>query len=254
MEVAISHRNHNIAGPHPDGTASLIIGGMVRIEGQRGLGHYQGVLLPLCKNIFGFVATLCQASYKSNAKTTSCTRPPEHPHRRSRESGNPGQGRFPSPFALSLSKACPEGTRRACPEGTRRGPPPPKHTLTRAPGAQANAPVTLPPCNTHAMTSTRTSPQLLRRGAPRLHRACRQSPPLPRRQPEVVSHGRKSGKQIVVAGTNTPATKIPRAATPARETTSWRSRRPAPAAPASNQDPRRQEIGEVAKGGVPERC
>ena len=49
MEVAISHRNHNIAGPHPDGTASLIVGGMVRIEGQRGLGQYQGGLLPLCK-------------------------------------------------------------------------------------------------------------------------------------------------------------------------------------------------------------
>ena len=49
MEVAISHRNHNIAGPHPDGTASLIVGGMVRIDGQRGLGQNQGGLLPLCK-------------------------------------------------------------------------------------------------------------------------------------------------------------------------------------------------------------
>ena len=120
MEVAISHRNHNIAGPHPDGTASLIVGGMVRIEGQRGLGQYQGGLLPLCKNIFGFVAKLCQASYKSNAKTTYRTHPPEHPHRQSRESGNPGQGRFPSPFALSLSKGPPPPAAPAGPHSPTR--------------------------------------------------------------------------------------------------------------------------------------
>ena len=107
MEVAISHRNHNIAGPHPVEAANPIVGGMVRIDGQSGLGQCQGGLLPLCKNIFGFVAKLCQASYKSNAKTTYRTRPPEHPHRQSRESGNPGQAPFASPFALSLSKGAP---------------------------------------------------------------------------------------------------------------------------------------------------
>ena len=80
--------------------------------------------MPLCKNIFGFVAKLCQASYKSNAKTTYRTRPPEHPHRRSRESGNPGHGRFPSPFALSLSKGPP-------PPAAPAGPLPPASFLRR---------------------------------------------------------------------------------------------------------------------------
>ncbi len=55
MEVAISHRNHNIAGPHPDGTASLIVGGMVRIEGQRGLGQNQGGgVAPLQQNSWSY--------------------------------------------------------------------------------------------------------------------------------------------------------------------------------------------------------
>ena len=49
MEVAISHRNHNSTGPHAVGTASLLVGGMVRIETQRGLVKQQEGLLPLCK-------------------------------------------------------------------------------------------------------------------------------------------------------------------------------------------------------------
>ena len=152
----------------------------------------------------------------------------------------------PRPFVLSLSKACPEGTRR--------GPPPPKHTLTRAPGAQANAPVTLPPCNTHAMTSTRTSPQLLRRGAPHPHRAYRQSPPLPRLTAGGCFaraqkwHTDRCSWDEYPSYQNTPRSDTgPRnnlLALPA----------PAPATPASNRDLRRQEIGGMAKGGVPERC
>ena len=71
MEVAIAHRNQNSTGPHAVGGASLIVGGIVRIDGQRRLGKHQGGLFPICKKILGFVAKLCQASYESIAKTTS---------------------------------------------------------------------------------------------------------------------------------------------------------------------------------------
>ena len=37
MEVAISHRNQNSTSPHAVGAASLILGGLVRIDGRRGL-------------------------------------------------------------------------------------------------------------------------------------------------------------------------------------------------------------------------
>ena len=55
----------------PSEGASLIVGGKVRIDGQRRLGKHQGGLFPLCKKIFRFIAKLCQASYESIAKTTS---------------------------------------------------------------------------------------------------------------------------------------------------------------------------------------
>ena len=74
MEVAISHRNQNSTGPHAVRAASPIVGGMVRIEAQRGLVKQQGRLLPLCKKILGFIANLHQTSYKSIAKTTSRSR------------------------------------------------------------------------------------------------------------------------------------------------------------------------------------
>ena len=71
MAVAISHRNRNITAPHADGGARLVVGGMVRIDGQGCLGKYQGGLSTFCEKILGFIANLSQASYKSNAKTTS---------------------------------------------------------------------------------------------------------------------------------------------------------------------------------------
>ena len=71
MAITISHRNKNITGPHAFGGLSLVIGGMVRIDGQGWLGKYQEGLFTLCKKILGFVANLCQASYKSISKTTS---------------------------------------------------------------------------------------------------------------------------------------------------------------------------------------
>ena len=140
MEHAIAHRNQNSTGPHAVGGASLIVGGIVRIDGQRRLGKHQGGLFPLCKKIFRFIAKLCQASYESIAKTTS---------------RNPTAGALPESVR-------PEPV-EACPEGTRRGP----TTLTRAPRAQANTPATLPPWNTHARPSTSTPPPPPRRGVPR---------------------------------------------------------------------------------------
>ena len=111
MEVAISHRNHNIAGPHPVEAASLIVGGMVRIEGQRGLGQYQGGLLPLCKKILGFIAKLCQASYKSNAKTTYRT-PPRPSFLRRQEVQ---RGRAGHPLSLQPAYAVPHSPTRVTP-------------------------------------------------------------------------------------------------------------------------------------------
>ena len=71
MAITISHRNQTTTGPHAFGGLSLVIGGMVRIDGQGWLGKYQEGLFILCKRILGFVANLCQASYKSISKTTS---------------------------------------------------------------------------------------------------------------------------------------------------------------------------------------
>ena len=70
MEAVISHRNRNITGPRAFGGPSLVIGGMVRIDGQRRLVKQQGGLFPICKKFLGFIANLRQASYKSIAKTT----------------------------------------------------------------------------------------------------------------------------------------------------------------------------------------
>ena len=97
MQIANSHRNHNIATPHAVGPASLILGGMVRIDGQRGPVKQQGGLFPICKNILGFIAETCQARYRSNAKTTS------NNHAASIH-GEERTQRVPLPFALSLSK------------------------------------------------------------------------------------------------------------------------------------------------------
>ena len=93
---AISHRNQNITGPHAVGRAGLIVVGMVRVDGQRLRVKQQGRLLPLCKELFGFVAKVCQASYDSNAKTTLNNPTARHgrdtlhsPHRHSCGGRNP---------------------------------------------------------------------------------------------------------------------------------------------------------------------
>ena len=136
MEHAIAHRNQNSTGPHAVEGASLIVGGIVRIDGQRRLGKHQGGLFPLCKKILRFVAKLCQASYESIAKTTS---------------------RTPRP-AFQMWRESRAGARGGVPT-----------TLTRAPRAQANTSATLSPWNTHARPSTSTSPPSSRRGVPRPH-------------------------------------------------------------------------------------
>ena len=97
MQIANSHRNHNSTGPHAIGTASLLVGGMVRIDGQRGPVKQQGGLFPICKKLLGFIAETCQARYRSNAKTTSYNHAASI-HREERTQ------RVPLPFALSLSK------------------------------------------------------------------------------------------------------------------------------------------------------
>ena len=97
MQIANSHRNHNSTGTHAIDTASLLVGGMVRIDGQRGPVKQQGGLFPICKNILGFIAETCQARYRSNAKSTS----------NNHAASIHGEGRtqrVPLPFALSLSK------------------------------------------------------------------------------------------------------------------------------------------------------
>ena len=71
MAVTISHRNQNVTSPHAVGGANLVVGGMVCIDGQRRPVKQHEGLLPLCKKNLGIVAKMRQASYKSNAKTTS---------------------------------------------------------------------------------------------------------------------------------------------------------------------------------------
>ena len=74
MAITISHRNQNITGPHAFGGHSPVVGGMVRIDGQRWLVKHQEGLFILCKKLFGFIAEVRQPSYKSIAKTTSRSR------------------------------------------------------------------------------------------------------------------------------------------------------------------------------------
>ena len=74
MALTISHRNQNSTGPRADVASSLIVGGMVRIEAQRGLDMQQEGLFALCRKILGFIAATCQVSYRSNPKTTCRSR------------------------------------------------------------------------------------------------------------------------------------------------------------------------------------
>ena len=152
---AISHRNQNSTGPYDYGRPSLIVAGMVRIDGQRRLGKQQGRLLPLCKKLFGFVAKMCQASYDSNAKTTLNNLPPATvatpwtpPIVIPAEAGT--QRRGARPFALSLSKP----VLRALEGGPRKRhslppqkphPPAPGGTLTRPYCPHTDASATVSP-------------------------------------------------------------------------------------------------------------
>ena len=99
---------------------------------------------------------------------------PTHPYRRSRESGNPGQGRGegrlrppPSHPPLPTARALPASVRpepvEACPEGTRRGPPrhqpPPPQPPSQQPPPPSRAPhgtLTRPPCP-HSLPSANVS-------------------------------------------------------------------------------------------------
>ena len=51
MAVTISHRNQNTADPHASGRPSPVVGGMVRIDGQRWIvKHQEGLCIPLQKS------------------------------------------------------------------------------------------------------------------------------------------------------------------------------------------------------------
>ena len=104
MEAEISRLNRNITGPRAFGGPSLVIGGMVRIDGQRRLVKQHEGLLPLCKKILGFIANLRQASYKSIAKTTPSghSRDTQHPPR-------PSPRRKPGPHCCDRRRPIPSG-------------------------------------------------------------------------------------------------------------------------------------------------
>ena len=161
MEVAISHRNQNSTSPHVDGIASLIVGGMVRIETQRGLVKQQERLFALYKIILGFVAATCQVSYKSIAKTTCRS----HAARIPAEAVILAPAR--PPFARTLSKPVLRALEGPVLRALEGGPLPPHTTPTTR--ANADVPATLPPWNAHLRNCNRTSPPPPRHGAPRTH-------------------------------------------------------------------------------------
>ena len=153
MELAFSHRNQNRTGPHAVAAASPIRWWHGPHRWSEGARPVSGGLSPICKKLFGFIANMRQASYKSNAKTTCRTRRPALPHivipakagiQRGVSRGvsspfappTPVVGELPESVRPEPVEACPEGTRRACPEGTRRGPPchqqTPPHRLPHA--------------------------------------------------------------------------------------------------------------------------
>ena len=110
MEVAISYRNQNSTSPHAVGAASLILGGLVRIDGRREL---KGGCFPSAR--YGCFFPAQQQRNESNRPKpgkaargsggTHCDEPNGtggNTHRRSRGSRN--REWRPLPFALSLSK------------------------------------------------------------------------------------------------------------------------------------------------------
>ena len=110
MEVAISHRNQNSTSPHAVGAASLSLGGLVRIDGRRGL---KGVVslrqirlfLPRAtasKRIKSTEAGECSAGGVAGHICNGPNGTGGNTHRRSRGGGNPEWRTLP--FALSLSK------------------------------------------------------------------------------------------------------------------------------------------------------
>ena len=129
MALAISHRNRNSTGPRADVAGSLIVGGMVRIEAQRGLVKQQEGLFALCRKNLGFIAARAKsATYPLPKQPAAAARPA---FSRKRESRVQRRAAHTRPSVSS-----------------------PRPTLTRPHCPHAPAPGTLAPCKTHSSTTT----------------------------------------------------------------------------------------------------
>ena len=156
MEHACKDRAQHIAStcaprrPSPAQSVSRT----VRVRPLRARG-----LLSLCKKILGFIANLSQASYKSNAKTTSPPATVAKPRTPTYLVGSIPQSVRPDPV-----EACPEGTRRrpsvtSNPRITPHASPPcaPDGTLTRPYCPHSGASATVSPWQSQSPTATGTS-------------------------------------------------------------------------------------------------
>ena len=182
MAITISHRNQNTTDPHASGRPSPVVGGMVRIDGQRWLVKYQegpwtrpsSPCFPLQKNL-GFIANLRQAHYKSNHSKTTPQRATA-----GRETPHPDIPRRALPASVRPEpvEACPEVTRRGSPTTNSPritpSPPPPREphpvapdgTLTRPYCPHSSASATVSPWQSQSPTATRTPPVPMPPGAP----------------------------------------------------------------------------------------
>ena len=195
MEVAISHRNQNVTSPHAVGGARLVVGGMVRIDGQRRpVKQYEG-LLPLCKKILGVVAKMRHTSYKSNAKTTS---PP----------ATVATPRTPIYLAAPLPDTVRPEPVEACPEAEalEGGPPPPAapatpHSPTPHPDTSPFPPTPPNPYPTPMNTAPHTATTTTKAPANTHARSAQSTPPLnPNRPPGIVSPEKEQSRNATQVG------------------------------------------------------
>ena len=108
MEVAISHRNQNSTGPHVDGTASLIVGGMVRFDAQRRLVKQQEGLFYLLQKSFSIyscnVPSPLQIECQNNLPLSPARTPPPSFPRRQEPPLRPHRRGHPAPATPASSR------------------------------------------------------------------------------------------------------------------------------------------------------
>ena len=195
MAVTISHRNQNVTRPHAVGGARLVVGGMVRIDGQRRPVKQHEGLLPLCKKILGFVAKMRHTSYKSNAKTTS---PP----------ATVATPRTPIYLAAPLPDTVRPEPVEACPEAEalEGGPPPPAapatpHSPTPHPDTSPFPPTPPNPYPTPMNTAPHTATTTTKAPANTHARSAQSTPPLnPNRPPGIVSPEKEQSRNATQVG------------------------------------------------------